>query len=416
VERHLAASHQSQQSLSLVGLTDDHDHLRLCEMQDTGEETHPKDDRVKVLVMAKRAGASRDVSRADNSRLFLKLYGDRVAARSGSTEAGVNLTDVIVAALAAASPGLLSPVKLGTQPSHLLHFRILVLIQFRFCDPCRLADVVVGGDGAQGASSGLGGRGRDTLLAEMQKLWPRWELKLLLSLGSDQAPASAQCPSSSCSSTSLLPWAWSVLADHMSSFAGYVSRDRGKNVWDKAHERCLDRANADDGGGTLGDKVATVLAVEGWRPLRSCDYYDDDKAASATRRSRPARDLLRQSIAAFVRMSEESDCDDQIDDDNNDAAKKTKRWNLLHLHPSSTTGDTTSRQLDKEVLRALADRVKQSMRQMELVAANDDQDEGEDEGGELGEEDHEPINGEESDRPPPSGRGQGEEEESWVLV
>lgn len=288
-----------------------------------------------------------------------------------------------------------------------------MLTRFHFRDPCRLADVVVGG---QGASSGLSGRGRDTLLAEMQKLWPRWELKLLLSLGSDQAPASAQS-SSSYSSTSLLPWAWSVLADHMSSFAGYVSRDRGKNVWDKAHERCLDLANADDGGGTVGDKVATVLAVEGWRPLRLCDYYDGDKAASATRRSRPTRDLLRHSIAAFVRMSEEADCDDQIDDDNSDAARRTKRWNLLHLHPSST-GDTTSRQSDKEVLQALADRVKQSMRQMELsVAANDDQDEGEDEGGELGEEDHEPINGEESDRPPPSGRGQGEEEEeSWVLV
>jgi hypothetical protein len=118
VERHLAASHQSQQSLSLVGLTDDYDHLRLCEMQDLGEETHPRDDRVKVLVIAKRAGASKDVSRADNRReLFLKLYGDRVVARSGSSEAGVNLTDVIVAALAAASPGLLSPVKLGTQPT-----------------------------------------------------------------------------------------------------------------------------------------------------------------------------------------------------------------------------------------------------------------------------------------------------------
>lgn len=274
--------------------------------------------------------------------------------------------------------------------------------------------MVVGGDGAQGASSGLGGRGRDTLLAEMQKLWPRWELKLLLSLGSDQAPASAQS-SSSWSSPSLLPWAWSVLADHMSSFAGYVSRDRGKNVWDKAHERCLDRTNADDAGYTVGDKVATVLAVEGWRPLRSCDYDDDDKATSATRRSRPTRDLLRQSIAAFVRMSEESDSDDQIDDDS-DAAKKTKRWNLLHLHPSSTTGDTTSCQSDKEVLHALAARVKQSMRQMELVAANDDDDEGEDEGGEPGEEGHEPINGEEGGRPPPSGSGQDEEEESWVLV
>lgn len=211
---------------------------------------------------------------------------------------------------------------------------------------------------------------RDILLLELQRLWPRWELKLLLSLGSER-PSSADSPSSALSS---IAWAFNALASNLSSFAGYVSREHGKDLWAKACERQSDEAISSPLYGS--SKVMTVRGTQSWR-LRSTVWENSDRPAKNAL-GRPSRDALRQSIASLVLMSERgpsiggstrtghaSDEEAEEIQQKNDRARQIKRrLNLLHLHPA----ESRTMDHDKGSMWELARKVKHSMQQMELDA------------------------------------------------
>lgn len=221
------------------------------------------------------------------------------------------------------------------------------------------------------------------MLLEMQRIWPRWELRLLLSISTDDCDSAAPSPTLMSSVSSTISWAFTKIRSNLpnvSSFAGYISRDSGKGVWEKA----CDRSDNDQRSMASGDRVAMVRGTQSWQLVMQPERIHYQK----NEYGRPSRDALRQAVATLVLMSDRAplpasrisdrtvttdpddgevevigkdDCEDEEHQQLRDRALqlKRRRVNFLRLYPSEVNSEQHNDQMWE-----LAKKVKQSMQEM----------------------------------------------------
>jgi len=277
-----------------------------------GAELQCQRSLVKTLVVIN------DSSTTTNSPMLLRFYQDDNESSTCQTPTSIYiLRTAAISVLRSSSPGLLEPEIPLSLPSGALEATASCFITFAALPItlCHLllfaADVISPPPG-----SWSGGKGpQDLLLMEMQRLWPKWALRLLLSLGgglSDQEERSL--PSLA---PKLFPWS-------LTSWIPYWNYKQQEPV---QTQQC----------------VNTELVNPNWRVELLHEEHEEKALTKAPTVTKPRwrRSIARLKWAHEIHEAEEKERLRQAEEDETE-----KRWNILDLEPASIL-DNTKEEMDQ---------------------------------------------------------------------